>query len=148
MDIYSLSHQTRGLKCIVLYFRTMVNVMASLGHLGQLLPINVCVLESLCVWVWVRLATKSARVKVLVLVYELNVKLTYFKSPARTTDNSQLQKRDGKEWERGLQLRRKWEERRKNVTHIHIILFSQVFGRKKAPKVKSQLATRAAGVTT
>lgn len=34
MDIWSLSHQTRGLKCIVLYFRTMVNVMAS--HLGQL----------------------------------------------------------------------------------------------------------------
>lgn len=31
------------------------------------------------------LATKSARVKVLVLVYELNVKLTYFKSLARTT---------------------------------------------------------------
>jgi len=38
------------------------------------------------------LATKRARVKVLVLVYELNVKLTYFKTPARTTDNSQLQK--------------------------------------------------------
>lgn len=31
------------------------------------------------------MATKSARVKVLVLVYELNVKLTYFKSLARTT---------------------------------------------------------------
>lgn len=39
------------------------------------------------------MATKSARVKVLVLVYELNVKLTYFKSLARTTAAAATAKR-------------------------------------------------------
>lgn len=37
-------------------------------------------LVCVCASVLVCLATKSVRVKVLVLVYELNVKLTYFKS--------------------------------------------------------------------
>lgn len=46
-------------------------------------------------------ATKSARVKVLVLVYELNVKLTYFKSPARTTAAAATAKRAAAESEIG-----------------------------------------------
>jgi len=74
------------------------------------------------------LATKSARVKVLVLVYELNVKVTYFKSLAK--NNGKLCKKQGGG---------KWVLA-KNVTHIHIISFSQLLdATRKAQKLKAAL---------
>lgn len=68
--------------------------------------IGVCIYVCAGVWVCgcvprVCLATKSARVKVWVLVYELNVKVTYFKSLAK--NNSE----EGACWVEGLGLWRK-----------------------------------------
>lgn len=99
-----------------------------------------------------RLATKSARVKVLVLVYELNVKVTYFKSLAK--NNSKLCKKSSRgkiqECEGGWVVgqRDRWVGTgwlAKNVTHIYIISFSQLLDATRKRKVKSRKQPRGAG---
>jgi len=83
----------------------------------------------------VRLATKSARVKVLVLVYELNVKVTYFKSLAK--NNGKLCKKQGGGW---MGVGEKCD------THTHYLIFTALGRNKKSAKVKSRIAPRGKGV--
>lgn len=75
----------------------------------------------------VRLATKRARVKVLVLVYELNVKVTYFKPLAK--NNGKLCKKQGDAGE-------------KCDTHTHYLIFTALGRNKKSAKVKSRIAPK------